>query len=177
MKDTIFTDIKNENKANPNMVKAFDLLIDAEEILKKSHISSDPETTKELAMIKLISSEKRTKEILRAIEGSPEGGEIEKLFPKDDVEAGNEPPVTTNKVSRYTDKRLLLIELDSEAEKNKKSYVAVVFDKKADTPYELIGAQELTGLDEEAIEECHQIVKNSKADLTFLTDELVKKTY
>lgn len=176
MNDSIFVDPSEEHQADQNKVKIFDSLIDADEILENRHASADPEGIKELAITRFLNRYDPTKEILNTIKDSPEGAEIAKLF---HTEENIEPkPLVSKKEYRIPERDfLILTESEKKEDESKDSYTALLLERRVDSPYKLIGSQELTGLDEEALRECGRIVRNTRAYLEFLTKDLVKSVY
>jgi len=163
------------DETSGKMQEIFDALIEDTNSLKNSKASSDLEGTKELAIVKLIDSEDTTQEILSAIKDTEYGQKIQEAFPQmNDIH----PIVQRREHNPSMSKRLILLNglNNSEDTDQKKKFVLYMLDKKNDSPFEIIGEQEVS-LSKEVSERCQKVVNLQKANLQEITDRLVKNSF
>ena len=168
--------LKKEQEETPNrMVEIFDSLVTDVTTLNNSQASSDIESTKELAVVKLIDSDDTTQAIISALKGSEYEQKIQEIFPRRNIiqtivqRREKNPPIS---------KRLILLpELNkSQADHGAGNFTLILLDKDNDLPFQIIGEQKLS-LKEGVKESCQRVVNLEKAQLQEITDKLVKNSF
>ena len=99
--------LKKEQEETPNrMVEIFDSLVIDVTTLNNSQASSDIESTKELAVVKLIDSDDTTQAIISSLKGSEYEQKIQEIFPKRNI---IQTIVQRREKNPYISKRLILL--------------------------------------------------------------------
>lgn len=171
---------EEEVQETKRMHDVFDMIIDGSSILEKSRESSDIDSTKELAVIKLIDSDDITKDILKALEGTEERKKLEQFFP---VRKETESIFERKGVIPSPTRRLLLAEATKLDEKgkpvlseNETNFVLIHLDKNSENIYRVAGGESLSVFGNVA-DKCKEIVKTEEYKLEKITEQLVKNTY
>ncbi|NLD25470.1 hypothetical protein GX656_02415 [Candidatus Dojkabacteria bacterium] len=168
--------LKKEQEETPNrMVEIFDSLVTDVTTLNNSQASSDIESTKELAVVKLIDSDDTTQAIISALKGSEYEQKIQEIFPKRNI---IQTIVQRREKNPSISKRLILLpELNkSQADDKAENFTLILLDKENDLPFQIIGEQKLS-LKENVKESCQKVVNLEKAQLQEITDKLVKNSF
>jgi len=163
------------NETTGKMQEIFDRLIEDTSSLNTSRDTSDIESTKELAIVKLIDSEDTTQEILSAIKDTEYGEKIQELFPKRNL---IQTIVQRREKNPSLTKRLILLNSLNRSQNtdDSKKFTLFLLDKENNSPFTIIGEQELSFSDE-IKDNCQKVVNLQKANLQEITERLVKNSF
>lgn len=166
---------QEQTETSVRMEEIFDRLIPDTTALDNSHASSDKESTKELAVVKLIDSDYTTREIVSSLKGSQYEQQLRKIFPEEESE---ETIVQRKEKKTPISKRLILLPNSHESQSvdDTEKFTLILLDKENGLPFQIIGEQELS-LSGVVKDSCQKVVNLQKAQLQEITDKLVKNSF
>lgn len=146
------------------------------EIASQSRPSSDPTSTEELALTKVLDDNGiANKELLNIFNGTPTGDSLKKYIALED-EGGENPLVEKKRISPNPSRRVIALT------NNDGTYRIVRFDKEHNKPFEVDilnaeGGDENITLDEETKKKLDEHIMSQRSNYEFHLKELVKTTY
>lgn len=146
------------------------------EIASQSRPSSDPTSTEELALTKVLNDNGiANKELLNIFNGTPTGDSLKKYIALED-EGGENPLVEKKRISPNPSRRVIALT------NNDGTYRIVRFDKEHNKPFEVDilnaeGGDENITLDEETKKKLDEHIMSQRSNYEFHLKELVKTTY